>query len=448
MNAKVIIITSALAVSTLNTATAQDTPQKITLQQCLDFAVNNSYVMQRAALDVKEAAYKTKEVRAGVLPQVSGSGGLDDNILLPVMLLPGEIVGQPGTQIPAKIGTQYVVDLTARAEQVIFNPALFTGIKMARNSEELQRLRSRMNREELIYDVSAVFYDILSSVEEFDNIRYMLSRQDSLYLLMQDRVKEDLTREVDLNRIQVNITNLKVRCENIQTAIVQRKKYLQVLMGMSLNVDFDLDKSALPDLLLPSGASFGLPENKVELDILHKEKDLANLELKQIRAGYLPTLSAFVSGNYQLQSEKLNLSQGPWFSSSLIGVRLSVPIFDGFSKHNQAMQTKMRMQKLKTDIDEAEQTIRMNYENATAQLTVSRQSVKAQEENLQLAEKVYCQTTLLYAEGLASLTDLLETETSLREAQILHVAEIIRYRKTEIDLMKAGGNLDLLLNNK
>jgi outer membrane protein TolC len=112
------------------------------------------------------------------------------------------------------------------------------------------------------------------------------------------------------------------------------------------------------------------------------------------------------------------------------------------------MQTKMRMQKLKTDIDEAEQTIRMNYENATAQLAVSRQSVKAQEENLQLAEKVYRQTTLLYAEGLASLTDLLETETSLREAQILHVAEIIRYRKTEIDLMKAGGNLDLLLNNK
>jgi outer membrane protein TolC len=187
MNTKVIIITSALAVSTLNTAMAQDIPQKFTLQQCLDFAVNNSYVMQRAALDVKEAAYKTKEVRAGVLPQVSGSGGLDDNILLPVMLLPGEIVGQPGTQIPAKIGTQYVVDLTARAEQVIFNPALFTGIKMARNGEELQKLRSRMSREELIYDVSSVFYDILSSVEELDNTRYMLSRQDSLCRLMQDR---------------------------------------------------------------------------------------------------------------------------------------------------------------------------------------------------------------------------------------------------------------------
>jgi outer membrane protein TolC len=126
---------SAFALLKLNPAAAQDNPPKFTLQQCLDFAVNNSYVMQRATLDEKEAAYKTKDVTAEVLPQVSGSGGLDDNILLPVMLLPGEIVGQPGTQIPAKIGTQYVVDLTARVEQVVFNPALFAGIKMARHSK-------------------------------------------------------------------------------------------------------------------------------------------------------------------------------------------------------------------------------------------------------------------------------------------------------------------------
>jgi outer membrane protein TolC len=397
---------------------------------------------------VKEASYKTKEVKSGILPQVSGSGGLDDNILLPVTLLPGEIVEKPGTQIPAEIGTQYVVDLTARVEQMIFNPTLFVGIKMAQNSEELQKLRSRMSREELIYNVSSVFYDILSSMEELDNTRYTLSRQDSLYILMQSCVKEDLTREVDLNRIKVNVTNLKVRCENIQTTIVQRKKYLQVLIGMSLDVDFDLDNTVLSDLILPPQTSFVLPGNKVELDILHKEKDLANLELKQIRVGYSPTLSAFVSGNYQLQSERLNLSQGPWFRSSLIGVRLSVPIFDGFSKRNQAMQAKMRIQKLETDIHETLQTVRMDCENAVAQLAVTSQSVKAQEENLQLAEKVYTQTTMLYAEGLANLTDLLETETSLHEAQILHVTEIIRYKKTELDLMKAGGNLDLLLNNK
>lgn len=53
------------------------------------------------------------------------------------------------------------------------------------------------------------------------------------------------------------------------------------------------------------------------------------------------------------------------------------------------MQVKIRTQKLETDIHETQQTIRMDYENAVAQLTVSRQSVKAQEENLQLAGTVY-----------------------------------------------------------
>ena len=91
-------------------------------------------------------------------------------------------------------------------------------------------------------------------------------------------------------------------------------------------------------------------------------------------------------------------------------------------------------------------SLQANLENAAAQLVVGYQSVKAQKENLHLAEKVYEQTTLLYAEGLANLTDLLETETSLREAQMLHVSEIIRYKKTEIDLMKAEGTLGNLLN--
>jgi hypothetical protein len=92
------------------------------------------------------------------------------------------------------------------------------------------------------------------------------------------------------------------------------------------------------------------------------------------------------------------------------------------------------------------QVIQANLQSAAERLIVGYKSVKAQEENLRLAGKVYEQTTMLYAEGLANLTDLLETEISLREAQVLHVHEVIRYKKTEIDMMKAEGILGSLLN--
>jgi outer membrane protein TolC len=108
----------------------------------------------------------------------------------------------------------------------------------------------------------------------------------------------------------------------------------------------------------------------------------------------------------------------------------------------------MQLQRLDTDIQEAGQNLNMNYRNAQQQLSVSRKSVSAQSENLQLAEKVYSQTLLLYQEGMAGMTDLFETESSLSEAKTTYTTELIRYKKTEIDLLKAGGRLKELMMKK
>jgi outer membrane protein TolC len=423
---------------------AQENAPKYSLQQCIDFALTNSYAIRRSHLDVREADYRKQEAFAGVLPQVNVAGSFDNNLAIGKVILPGEIVGQPGTTIAAEMGTKYVLDASASLEQVVFSPSLFTGIKIARNNLELQKLRATMTGEELIFNVSHVYYDILSSMQELENTNSMTGRQDSLYTLMKRRVEESLTREVDLNRLQVNLTSLRVRSENIQNTIDRQKRYLQILMGMSIENVIELDDSEINNtaqtVLTPS------LQNHTELEILTKQKDILDLEIRQIKNGYLPTLSVVASGNYQFQAENLHLSKEPWFNSFLIGARLSVPVFDGFGKRSQVRQKRMQLQRLDTDIQETSQHLDMNYRNAQQQMEASRKSVAAQNENVQLAEKIYSQTLLLYQEGLAGMTDLLETETSLREVQTAYTTELIRYKKAEIDLLKAGGMLEQLIH--
>jgi hypothetical protein len=46
------------------------------------------------------------------------------------------------------MGSKYALDFSANEEQVIFAPTLFTGIKIAKNNIELQRLRRTMKNEE------------------------------------------------------------------------------------------------------------------------------------------------------------------------------------------------------------------------------------------------------------------------------------------------------------
>jgi hypothetical protein len=85
---------------------------------------------------------------------------------------------------------------------VIFSPALFRGIRIAKNNRELQQLRSAMTEEELVFNVSYVYYDMLNSMQESVHIAGMFAMQDSLYLLMKRRVEEfvNVTRKIDLNR--------------------------------------------------------------------------------------------------------------------------------------------------------------------------------------------------------------------------------------------------------
>ncbi|MDR0756975.1 MAG: TolC family protein [Tannerella sp.] len=443
---KVKVLATSMMITLLWVSEVQS-QQVWTLQQCVEFAVNNGYSVHNAELDVRETAARTKETRAALLPQADASAALTDNLAIPVVMLPGEIVGQPGEIIPAELGVPWEADVSVQLSQVIFNPALFTGIKAARSAEELSRLKSQMTEEQLIYDVASVYYDMLDSEQQLKSISGNLRLQDSLYTKTELRVKEDLTREIDLNRIRVNIADLKVKQEHLKVVAEQQKRYLQLLAGMPPDEDFSPDSAVLSQIDFPEQ---GWGEESVhseitELAVLKQQKELNRLELKTTQMKYMPTLSLVAAGAYQFQSEKLHLSdKDAWFRSSYIGLRLSIPLFDGTSKHQAANQIKLQGARLNNDIAHTEKSAIMERKNARSELIVSYKSAKSQDDNLRLAEKVYRQSQRLYQEGLYTVTDLLQTENALREAQISRISEIIRLKKAELNLMKAEGRLEEL----
>ena len=443
--AKVFLSLSLSFLFLAHTVKAQEYTEVYSLRACLDFAVNNSYEIHQSNLKIREAGYQIEEAKSGILPQVNVNGGFDNYIALPSVVLPGEIIGQPGTQIPVQIGTKNELNFSASLEQVVFSPSLFTGIKVARNNHELQRLRNIMTKEEIIFDVGNTYYDILNSMKELESTRYILVKQDSLYALTEERVKEGFIREVDLNRIKVNLTNIRLRESNLLNTISQQKKYLQILMGMPIEDRLELDDAEITQIESQELHIVSVPQGITQLSILEKQKTILELQKKQEQVKYLPTLSAVVSGGYQFQSDHLRLTKDPWFNSLLVDVRLSIPVFDGLGKRNRIKQIHMQTQIMDYEIVKTRQEISMSFFNARNQLDVSYKSVQAQSENLRLAEKTYQQTIMLYNEGLSGITDVLDTETTLQEAKTSYAGEIVKYRKTEIELLKANGELETLL---
>jgi outer membrane protein TolC len=161
------------------------------------------------------------------------------------------------------------------------------------------------------------------------------------------------------------------------------------------------------------------------------------------QSGYYPNISLIGSVNYINQSNAMYLTGKPtdWFNTSLVGLRLSVPIFSGMQRHFKVSQTRVELEKLKVTEDDTKKLIRINSEDAARKLVNSSEAEKRQRDNMQLAEKVYGISQEQYQQGLIPLTDLLNAETALSDAQANHTYALVQMKLSELNYMKANGRL-------
>ncbi|NDV58219.1 TolC family protein [Bacteroides sp. 519] len=424
---------------------AQDKqPVTFDLQECLQYGLENSYELHKAKFGTQESEAAHKEAKSALLPQLNGSVSVTDNLKLATSMMPGDFFGMLGELIGIEMGVKYTAVAGIDLEQVVFDAGLFTGIKMSRNAHEFASLKERMSKEELIYNICNTFYDVLYSENLLRNNIETLGLMDSIYTKMELQVAQNITREIDLNRMKVNISNMRVDIQKTAATLSQQMNYLKVLMGMPLEYRFlakgNMKLSPLETSL--SSVQVNYAQNKTELLILNNEKKNGELEIRQLRQTYLPTLSLFASSSYNFENEQFTITKSTfWSNGTYFGAKLSIPIFDGGAKHHKIRQAQFRLRQVEEDIKQQQQTIESDGFNARQQLQVAFQSANAQQENMKVAEKSYKQGIMLYQEGLYSITDLLDIEKSYREAQSAYMYELSNYHKSILELKKSEGRL-------
>ncbi len=73
-------------------------------------------------------------------------------------------------------------------------------------------------------------------------------------------------------------------------------------------------------------------------------------------------------------------------------------------------------------------------------------NIQTQKENADLAKSVLENTKNNYVNGLASLTELLDAENALSEAQNNYTTAQLEYKLAEIQIIKSKGELKNLVN--
>lgn len=418
------------------------------LKEVLKIGLENSYDLKKSKLDENAAAYQRKEIIGTGLPQLKAYGNYNNFLNVTPMGLPGGFLNPesgPNDIDVVQFGVPQSLQAGFQLSQLIFSQSYLVGLKAARTSEEFYLLLTQMSEEDVLYDLAMNYYNIIGLELQRENLDANMDRLQNLEKILKAQYENDLAKRVDYNRVRVNLTTLEAGKDDLEIGIAQSKNYLKLLMGIPMTTalelqqqDFDLDLAGI----LPAHLSDDF-QNRIDLQVLNKQQDLYGLDIQNIRSGYYPSLIGFADVNYNAFSNDFTfLSQSkPWYRGALIGLKLEIPIFDGFQKKNRVAQAKVRSMQLEQDMMKATEAAEMQHQNAVKKLTSSVKSARAQEENLRLAEEVYGQTELLYKEGLSPLTDLLEAETALREARTAYNNQIINVKTAQVDLYKSTGDI-------
>ncbi|GGH24686.1 outer membrane protein [Dyadobacter endophyticus] len=427
--------------------------QTLTLPQALQHALQASQTAKKAMLDVENAIYKNQEARGRVMPQLSATGSMNYNPILQLTALPGELAGQPGKTLLIAFGQKWNTGASLALTQNLFDKTVFTGLKAARSSIEYYQLNAALTQEQLIEQVASAYYQVLVERHKISVIDSTIAYTIKVQNVITGQYQNGLIKEIDVDRIGVNVTNLRTQRQQLINSVEQKENQLKYAMGMDILSQINLPAIDL-DSIRPSMATFadaGVPEDRTEMMLIKKQEQLLILQKDTYKAANFPVLS--FSGNYGYQGlgNTFPLFKGQqhginWFDYASLGMSLKIPIFNGFTTRAKIRQADVQIRRLQEDISQTSLSLSLESENAKAQVRNSLVILDDQKENIRLARKVFLNTKNNYDNGLATLTDLLEVEKSLTEANNNHAAATLDYKLAEIKLIKAQGNLKSLLN--
>jgi outer membrane protein TolC len=425
---------------------------RLSLNECVQMAVEKNINVQTARIDREKSGYKVSETRAALLPKININGNFQDYLELPVTLLPGEIVGRPGTTIAGEIGTQYTTTASIGINQVLYNQTALTALQLSKKLETLSDLSVEKASEELATEVSKLYFLSLTTARQKALVEENIARVKHLSGIVKILVDNGMGKQVDYKRVSVNLENLYTQLSNTEATLEQQINLIKYTLDIPLEKTIILTDTAEMPLLLQTPELVSDFSNHIDIQMLESQKEVNQLNQKMITDGYLPSLA--FTGQYGYQGYRENFKnyfrstpENKWYSSSYIGISLSIPVFDGLEKRSKSRQARLDYQKTATKLDDTKERFNVNYQNALNNYHNHKSNVQRQKQNIALAEKVYGETALKYREGLATMSDLLQDEMGLNNAQAGYLSALYNFKEAELKIMSLNGEIRQLIRN-
>lgn len=445
-------------------AQADESPKRsFSLEEAIEYAQKRSIEMKKAEIDIAYADAQIKEFRSIGIPKVSGEVSYQNFPNIPVQAIPDFIspvvvgtmeqfgVIPPGSgggtgdapPIVAQFGVNNNFRASVQLNTLIFDGSYFVGLKAAKGVKDLNQRQKALTAYELRYAIINAYQSVLLIQENKKTLDSNITNLEKTLKETQALYDNGFAEQLDVDRLSLTLSNLQSERD-----IVNRQEQLAV-NGLKFQMGYPMEEDIrLSDELsvLVANAENVIVDgtldisNRIELDIFKQNEELNKLNERNIKMQYYPRLVGFAQHQQVLLRNNLFDGDEAGFNpTTVLGLTLSVPIFDGFEKKYQVQQIRLDQERLNLEVRNFRRATTMQVQNARINYSNARQRLENQRKNLALAERILKTTRIKYREGVGSSLEVTQAEQELYQTQANYINSLYDLLVAKTDLDKAQG---------
>jgi outer membrane protein TolC len=337
------------------------------------------------------------------------------------------------------------------AADLVVTMPLFTGGRITseiKAAELLQRAaehRLARTREELVFNVSSVFFAILAQREVIGSLEFSRKALQEHHKRVQDLIDAQKAAKVDLLRTEVRLADLEQQLVRERNVLAIQQRVLANLLGLKKagqSVD-PAGELALAEATVPP-ADEALRRALSDRPDYLAARSALEAQAKAVdaaRAGHWPTvaLQGAYGGRWAAGATDHPSGTDTADDVGRVGVVVDVPVFEGGRIEARVRQEKALLAAAQERLRRLELQVQLDIETAVLNIGSAAQRVKATEKAIEQAQESLRIEREKYDLGKGSITDVLDAQSALLDSQTNYYRALADHNVASAQLRLAVG---------
>ncbi|SHJ88067.1 Outer membrane protein TolC [Epilithonimonas mollis] len=385
-------------------------------REVLDYADKHSTSIRIPAEKQEINSIGEKQVRSFLYPSINVSAGFNDNITLQPTLVPGKLFNPnapEGSFQEMTFGKPYVYTTSLQVQWNVLDFQKIFAIKTSKLRSEAGKIDTEVNRFNTYNQLASLYYSISLAQRSMEIDKENLKTTEVMLDNALEKYKKGVISESDLNRVSIQNLQNQRKIELTENNMAQLYRQMQSALNLREEIQIS-DIGSFEDSVFASDFQAVHPEVLLQ----EKQIDISKSLVKQNEALRYPSMGFVYQYNYNWATDRLNdLSNANTLPQQFLGIKLNVPVFNGFSNNQKIKESKaelkiqqIQLENIKIVKDKEDEILNLQYDQTKTNLERNTQILSLQDKN-----DIHTQNK--YESGIISLDERLDRYSDLLSAQ-------------------------------